>query len=328
MYCTGVNPYRVVKSEPLFSVYYYGYWGSYMALGKLIKKPYRPIKYARRKLLPHLNGNMLIKDRLLDSQPFMAGRYGSNEVILMTLSRTIQMEACGIKKCKDYKSSFEHSGLFPPEESTLVDFFKEMKSATKQCDLQCVWYNLMENYFLYKYLPIKSQLTHREVMDFWQFESPWTSSLKDKRVLVIHPFNELIEEQYEKRSVLFTNKEVLPDFHLSTMKSVQTINSTKDDRFGSWVDALSMMEKQIKEYDFDIALIACGSYGYPLASKIKVMGKKAIHMGGVLQILFGIKGGRWDVHPIASKLYNEYWVRPGKEDVPDRANDVEGGCYW
>lgn len=328
MYCSGVKPYRVIRKAPLFSAYYYVYWGSYMAASKLFKKSCRPSLYAKRKLMSHISGNDYIKDRLLDTGPFMAGRYGSNEVILMALSKTIQIGACGVDKCRDYKSSFEHSGLFPPEGGTLIDFFAEMKSATQQCDLQCVWYNLMENYFLNKYLPAESHLTHREVMDFWQFDHPWTNSLQGKRVLVIHPFDELIKQQYEKRDLLFNNKEILPEFHLTTMKSVQTINGTKDNRFNSWIEALSMMQKQVEENKFDIALIACGSYGYPLASKVRLMGKKAIHMGGVLQILFGIKGGRWDVHPVASKLYNEHWVRPGEEDIPTRASEVEGGCYW
>ena len=32
----------------------------------------------------------------------------------------------------------------------------------------------------------------------------------------------------------------------------------------------------------------------PLAAFIKSIGKKAVHLGGSTQILFGIKGERWD----------------------------------
>ena len=42
------------------------------------------------------------------------------------------------------------------------------------------------------------------------------------------------------------------------------------------------MSEEIAKIDFDIALIACGAYGFPLASRIKNMGKIAIHCGGPL----------------------------------------------
>ena len=39
--------------------------------------------------------------------------------------------------------------------------------------------------------------------------------------------------------------------------------------------------------DFDVALIAAGSYGMPLAAAIKRMGKGAIYVGGGLQVAHG-----------------------------------------
>ena len=56
--------------------------------------------------------------------------------------------------------------------------------------------------------------------------------------------------------------------------------------------------------------------------------KQAIHMGGATQLLFGIKGGRWDTHPVISKLYNEHWVRPAASETPNSIQRVQGGCYW
>ena len=88
------------------------------------------------------------------------------------------------------------------------------------------------------------------------------------------------------------------------------------------------MKNQILKKDFDIALIGCGAYGFPLAAHVKRIGKQAIHLGGSLQILFGIKGKRWDNHPVISKLYNEHWIRPRVEDKPNKAHLVEDACYW
>jgi glycine/D-amino acid oxidase-like deaminating enzyme len=80
--------------------------------------------------------------------------------------------------------------------------------------------------------------------------------------------------------------------------------------------------------DYDVCIIGAGSYGLPLAAHAKRRGKIAVHMGGATQILFGIKGRRWDGHAEISQLYNDAWVRPKTTEVPRAACDVEGGCYW
>ena len=88
------------------------------------------------------------------------------------------------------------------------------------------------------------------------------------------------------------------------------------------------MCNQIKKTEFDIAIIGCGAYGFPLAAFVKKLGKKAIHLGGATQILFGIKGKRWDNFETISKLYNQHWVYPDKSEYPDNYKMVGEGCYW
>ena len=77
-----------------------------------------------------------------------------------------------------------------------------------------------------------------------------------------------------------------------------------------------------------IALIGCGCYDIPLSTYIKGLGKQSIIIGGGLQILFGIKGSRWDRHNIISKLYNDNWIRPSESEKPNNFKSIEGGCYW
>lgn len=102
--------------------------------------------------------------------------------------------------------------------------------------------------------------------------------------------------------------------------------------FFTWFDALEWMENEIAHRDFDIALIGCGAYGFPLAAFIKRLGKKAIHLGGVLQLLFGIRGARWESSDYFGGkykiLFNEYWIRPGGTLRPANASSVENACYW
>lgn len=153
----------------------------------------------------------------------------------------------------------------------------------------------------------------------------WTSALAGKRVLVVHPFAKSIARQYrENREKLFADPGILPEFaSLETVEAVQTIAGNTAG-FKSWFDALEHMEAEIATKDFDVALIGCGAYGFPLAAFVKGMGKKAVHLGGVLQIYFGIKGRRWD----SSGLYNDYWVSPSSGERPKGLGRVEEGCYW
>ena len=127
---------------------------------------------------------------------------------------------------------------------------------------------------------------------------------------------------------MFADKRVLPKFKsLETIKAVQTI-AGNNSVFKDWFEALDFMKKEIDKKDFDIAIIGCGAYGFPLAAHVKRRGKKAIHMGGPTQMFFGIKGKRWEDNEKFKTIINDYFVNPTDQDIPKDFNKVEGGCYW
>lgn len=161
----------------------------------------------------------------------------------------------------------------------------------------------------------------------YKFSSPWTMALKGKKILVIHPFESTIKKQYAKRELLFENKNVLPDFELKTLQAVQSAAGNPVN-FETWFDALKYMCDEVDKLDFDIALIGAGAYGLPLAAHVKRCGKKSVHVGGALQILFGIKGNRWDHCHFYQNLYNSNWTRASKEETPQRSSVIEGATYW
>jgi hypothetical protein len=177
-----------------------------------------------------------------------------------------------------------------------------------------------------RYFP-QAQIVPLPDLEPYYHAEPWSQALSEKKVLVIHPFQKSIQNQYSRRRRLFQNPAVLPEFELLTLKAVQSIAGNPV-AFNSWFDALDWMCAQIAMIDFDVAIIGAGAYGLPLAAFIKRSGKKAIHLGGPTQILFGIRGHRWDQWPFFQQLYNEYWVRPLPEEVPDHYQMVEAGCYW
>ncbi len=58
------------------------------------------------------------------------------------------------------------------------------------------------------------------------------------------------------------------------------------------------------------------------------MGKGAVHLGGDLQLMFGILGKRWENNERIIDLRNDHWVYPSKDETPEEAIRVENGCYW
>ena len=163
------------------------------------------------------------------------------------------------------------------------------------------------------------------------WETPWTSGLKNKKVLVVHPFTDSIRKQYDRRKLLFENPDVLPLFSdLYLIKAVQSIaDNDKNLPYKDWFEALEDMKTQMDKYDYDVALIGCGAYGMHLAAHAKRKGKIAVHLAGWTQMLFGIYGNRWiKDQPQYSHFINKYWIRPSEGEKPNDAIKVENACYW
>ena len=180
-------------------------------------------------------------------------------------------------------------------------------------------------------MPVPPHLARVPLIDLepYRHPKPWSETLRGRKVLVAHPFESSIRTQYARRTELFKDPRVLPDFHLQTFRTVQSLGGHCPG-YANWFEALEAMETAIAAQDFDVAIIGAGAYGMALAAFVKrELGRKAIHLGGATQILFGIKGRRWDAWPeYAQDLYNASWIRPLPEETPAAAGKVEGACYW
>ena len=294
-------------------------------------KKAKPVDY-HKVIVSQKDGNNLIKDALHAQQPLMITRLGYVELGCVTFYlRYRNLKDNNVVRKKPYDTIIrntmcKNAGFYPTDNDSLDAFSKFYLTCIGQIDFIGVWFNFNENIICQRFCPDATLMPLRSIEPYYS-GNPWSKSLENKKVLVIHPFKESIESQYEKRNLLFSNKDVLPYFELITLKAVQSIAETKTG-FETWFDAYEHMCAEVEKVDFDIAIIGAGAYGLPLAFYIKSLGKKAIHMGGATQILFGIKGKRWDQHEVISKLYNEYWVRPLPSERPDQYHKVEEGCYW
>ena len=273
------------------------------------------------------DGEIVIKDLILQGKPCMIGRIGSVEMQAINAVASVE---CGLKTKIEpiyINTIYNNAGFFPKSEKALFNLAELYRESCAELDVAALLMNRDEDYFYHRYGKKVQYVTLNAIEPYYS-KFPWTFALKDRKVLVIHPFSKTIQHQYDnKRLNLFDNRDILPDFQLKTLKSVQTVGDNTEG-FESWFDALQYMESKINDIDFEIAILGCGAYAFPLAAYIKRLGKQAVIMGGATQLLFGIKGKRWDQHRIISHLYNEHWVRPLEEERPAGASSVESGCYW
>lgn len=267
-------------------------------------------------------GNNLIGQYIDNNKPFMIARLGivELEVVLSYLNS----EECDERKKKNANIN---AGIFPITNEGINSFSEIYLNSLKFADAMGVWFYKNEGNIITNYCDKNVILTDPISLQPFFMNSPWTKSLKNKKVLVIHPFTESIKKQYDKRLKLFNNEDILPSFDLITIKAVQS-SAGCITKYKSWSEALNYMYLEIDKVKFDIALIGAGAYGLPLAAYIKNKGKIAIQMGGVTQILFGIKGKRWNEWLEGKLLYNEDWVNPTAVETPPNAMDVEEACYW
>lgn len=267
----------------------------------------------------------IIINLLNSDNPCMISRFGSGELQTICLMRYWPL--LNIIKNRTFRLIGNNAGFFPVDKEHLKAFYALHKKDTKDMDVLITW--RIEELMIKDWLKNKIHISKSTLDDFYSAAHPWTRALKDKRVLVVHPFADTIRRQYEtSRSKLFVNEEVLPEFKsLQTIKAVQSIAGNPTG-FRTWFEALQWMKDEIDKSEFDIALIGCGAYGLPLAAHVKRIGRKAVHMGGVLQFLFGITGKRYDENDKYKPYINEYFVYPEAADRPKNASAVEGGCYW
>lgn len=293
-----------------------------------VLKKKKKIFYDNQKYLDDLHANRWIAEAVRNGEPFLACRFGSGE--MRAFRRTLEVR-WGLRKSipqETLDSLCINAGFFPREEEKVMEFGREMERACKQVDLIAVWDGLlMEEYVYDTFVPQATRCFLSGLEPFFCGE-PWTGALAGRRVLMIHPFEATIKKQYAKREQLFADNRILPIFELQTLRAVQTIAGEQDGRFTDWFQALNYMENEALKKDFDVAVIGCGAYGFPLAARLKAAGKQAVHMGGAAQLLFGIRGQRWEAREDYRVLMNDSWSRPLDSERPEGAKKVENSCYW
>ena len=284
--------------------------------------------YGRFVLHNGADGNCRIRESIERGKPFAYCRYSYTEMDIMIQSIRQRLFGFPFTKGIKWLDIFCSDGVSNAEGARR--YTELMLEAFGNADILGIWMNLHMGEALLDMRQLRDDLYIAEAMSVEAFchDDPWTMALNGKKVLVVSPFSEAIRHQYPKRDLIWGEKEVLPEFTLDTEDSIWYYAGKRDSRFSDWFEAYDFLYERIMTHDFDVVILGCGYFGFPLAARIKRAGRQAIHMGGATQLLFGIRGKRWDVIPHISRFYNEYWIRPDEKLKPVDDKNLDDGCYW
>ncbi|NMH60187.1 hypothetical protein [Alteromonas ponticola] len=157
--------------------------------------------------------------------------------------------------------------------------------------------------------------------------APWTSQLSGIKVLVVHPFTEFLNQQIKNIRNIPTINEIWPDDIAFTLLS-PPVTFAGENTDSNWIDELTKLKEKIYKTDFDVCFIAAGAYGLPIAGFVKDLGKISIHLGGSLQLLFGITGSRWENQGYYDLNKLDGWIRPRAKEKPKLHQRIDASSYW
>jgi len=317
-------------------------------INRLIRK--KPTdRFFHKEVFSSKDSSAKISELIMGGAPFMIAKFGESELEVLRNYFALKRKADKNKfslvfDYLTYGDRYEWTGLntivkdsgfFPANENMLPDFAQLYIDSIKKIDLLATtygmegWYNSKGEDYILKLIGHFPELITTSALDPFLFlDYSWTKQLAGKKVLIIHPFEHSIREGYNSRNQQFPTP-LLPDFELKIIKSVQSIAFQRT-KFANWFKALASMQEKINNTEFDIALLGCGAYGLPLAAHIKSIGKQAIHIGGSVQIYFGIIGNRWTMHPTVKNYINEFWIKPDSSEIPEKHRIIGDGnsAYW
>jgi hypothetical protein len=234
-----------------------------------------------------------------------------------------------------------HAGIWPSTKESVDKWVFEMIEAIRLCDvLVAGWYEPLkeaEEKLLSKTNTLAPRIPLRSLEPYYVApEQRWTSLLAGQRVAVVSSFTDSIQEQIEQREFIWPvcTESLLPfNVEWTFVKTGYSPSLTRDTAkwpadISSWDVAVNSVVKQVVESRASIAIIGCGGLGMLIGAELKKRGIIAIVLGGATQVLFGLKGMRWEKHSVISRFWNEAWKWPKASETPSGAALIEGCCYW
>jgi hypothetical protein len=270
-------------------------------------------------------GQTLLAEAILRGGPLGVGKIGGLEAEAAGFFLT------GRPHGKPYperlrRQMFLNVGLFPVDDGSLDRFCMALIEAAGQLDILGLMGYPGEAEVLTRHATT-AQLISLRALDPWYFPDPWSRHLRGRRVTVLSPFAATIERQFQRRGEIWPGRDVLPDFQLRTVAMPLSPGLKSPDE-PSWEARLGDIKAAIDAAPYDVVLAGAGGISILVAAHVKRAGAIGFHMGGPTQVLFGVRGRRWEKDPFFTSAMNASWVRPSGQEAPPNAGKIERGAYW
>jgi len=213
------------------------------------------------------------------------------------------------------------------------NFIKHLETSIQDCE--CTQFFVHEGFVMNLLKTYKNDfIQHYHINNFTilngtEFQDRIQSifdKMNHKKVLAISSFDGLIRQQFESGNLYKIYENYPTIVKLETIKFPYCFHNNGPHEH--YFETLEYIFDQIKQIDFDVAILGCGAYGHMLCHKIHTeLQKDAIYVGGSIQTLFGIISSREKEHKKIQ--YNDYWI----SEIPDEYKPtnytlIENGCYW
>lgn len=286
-------------------------------------------------------GSFLLKESLQsalqEKKGCLLGRNGSTELTTLFFASQGQFTSQIAENLERY------SGIFPATQKSLQEWISLYKDSLGQISEEPIvagWFQGLASFemnLFHQTCPKAPHIPLRCLEPYYvNPELRWTTLLKEKRVAVISSFSKTILKQIpnakqiwgENAETLLPSTTTWIPIQSGFPPSIAKGRCEWPTQCTTWQTVLDWLESQVIEAKPDICLIGCGAFGMMLGARLKQKGIACVVMGGAIQVLFGIKGQRWQTHPVISKFWNDSWVWPLEEETPGGSKKIEGGCYW
>jgi len=229
------------------------------------------------------------------------------------------------------------AGVFPDDESFLRQFGYRLMKTYQQMDYLAVPHGLplpapLDDLEEPRRLPFEALEPNRSHP--YNPDDCYLPNLRNAKILIVSSLADVLAEraQSEVFEAVWSRIGVpWPEpksvgalcFPFIYDTAVQSSRESVWEIFDEVCEAMSAVE-------FDVALIAAGALGSPIALAVKDLGAIGISMGGHLQALFGMYGKRWlEDAEWSARYINDAWITPPADRKPQTTRGLpDDGDYW
>lgn len=281
---------------------------------------------------------------LADGRGFAAGKLGFSEQCVLGYLPLVERER-DPRRIAAYEATLRYhcerqTGIFPTDRDFLRRFAAAYAEHVRSLDVIGLFGGpqepLLRDWHRIPGRGLPYRLMEPDMSSPDRPERCYLPLLADQRLLIVTPCARLLAARCDKETFEATwAKTGKRWFAPAAVAAVEfpygyVTETETHARFGDVLRLYEHVCAEIARHEFDVALIAAGALGIPLAAFVKSQGRIGLSLGGHLQVIFGVRGRRWLDDPFyRNHVMNAAWIDMPEAYRPRAAATLtDGGAYW